>query len=56
MFEKVRVKNFKCFDDLTVEDLGTITLVVGDNNVGKTALLEALWLACAAPNPRLSAR
>jgi AAA15 family ATPase/GTPase len=39
-----KVKNFKKFDSLEVEDIGQFNLIVGDNNVGKTCLLEALIL------------
>ena len=38
-----QIKNFKCFEDTPVVHLTTgINLVLGRNNVGKTALLEAL--------------
>jgi AAA15 family ATPase/GTPase len=37
-----RVENFKRFDSLEVNDIGQFNLIVGDNNVGKTSLLEAL--------------
>lgn len=37
-----RVENFKKFDSLEVENIGQFNLIVGDNNVGKTCLLEAL--------------
>lgn len=37
-----KVENFKKFDSLEVEDIGQFNLIVGDNNVGKTCLLEAL--------------
>jgi hypothetical protein len=37
-----RIKNFKGFADLEVENIGWVNLIVGDNNVGKTSLLEAL--------------
>ncbi len=36
------VSGFKKFDDLKLEDLGQFNLIIGDNNVGKTSLLEAL--------------
>ncbi len=35
-------KNFKKFKHLIVENLGRVNLITGDNNVGKTTLLEAL--------------
>jgi len=44
MITEVLIKNFKCFKQLTLPDLGRITLIGGRNNVGKTALLEALFL------------
>ena len=37
-----KVENFKKFDVLEVNDIGQFNLIVGDNNVGKTCLLEAL--------------
>lgn len=37
-----KVENFKKFDSLEVKDIGQYNLIVGDNNVGKTCLLEAL--------------
>jgi AAA15 family ATPase/GTPase len=44
MITEVLIKNFKCFKHLTLPDLGRICLIGGRNNVGKTALLEALFL------------
>jgi len=41
-FSSFRVRNFKRFADLSVANLGQINLIVGDNSVGKTSLLEAL--------------
>jgi AAA15 family ATPase/GTPase len=37
-----KVENFKKFDSLEVNDIGQFNLIVGDNNSGKTCLLEAL--------------
>ena len=36
---KISCKNFRCFEDITV-DLEPFTVLVGPNNVGKTAFLE----------------
>ena len=44
MFTSFTVKKFRCFRELTVNPLGRINLIAGKNNVGKTALLEALYL------------
>ncbi len=44
MYKSFRVKNFRCFKDLQINDLGRVNLIAGKNNVGKTALLEAMYL------------
>ena len=41
-FNFFRIKNFKRFNDLKINDIGQFNLILGDNNVGKTSLLEAL--------------
>lgn len=47
MYKSFRVKNFRCFKDLQINDLGRVNLIAGKNNTGKTALLEAaLVLSC----------
>ena len=56
MYRSFTIKNFRCFDELTVEGMGRINLIAGKNNVGKTALLEALWVHHGAVNPELGAR
>jgi len=42
--DSLRVQNFRTFKDLTIDRLGRVNLIVGKNNVGKTALLQALWV------------
>lgn len=37
-----KVENFKRFDSFEMTDLGQFNLILGDNNVGKTSVLEAL--------------
>ena len=51
MYRSFSIKNFRCFDELTVEGMGRINLIAGKNNVGKTALLEALWVHSGAIIP-----
>ncbi|MFN8715271.1 MAG: AAA family ATPase [Bacteroidota bacterium] len=38
------VENFKCFETFELKSIGQFNLIAGDNNVGKTSLLEALLL------------
>jgi hypothetical protein len=54
MFEALQLKNFRCFRDLSLESLKRVNLVTGKNDVGKTALLEAVFLHLGAHNPALS--
>lgn len=56
MYHSFSIKNFRCFDDLTLEGLGRINLIGGRNNIGKTAVLEALWIHHGAVNPDLGMR
>jgi AAA15 family ATPase/GTPase len=37
-----KIENFKRFDSFEMSNLGQFNLMVGDNNVGKTSVLEAL--------------
>jgi len=47
MLTKLRIQNFKQFDEVEIE-LGPITVLVGPNNSGKTTALQALTLWYAA--------
>ena len=42
MIKKMEIKNFKCFEDFTIDNLAPITIIGGENNVGKSAILEAV--------------
>lgn len=44
LLNSLEIKGYRCFEHLTIEKLGRVNLIVGKNNVGKTALLEALWI------------
>jgi hypothetical protein len=54
MYKSFEIHNFRGFPKLTLADLERVNLIAGKNNVGKTALLEALFLHCGAYNPELT--
>ncbi len=56
MYKSIEIKNFRLFKDFTIEGLGRVNLIVGKNNVGKTSLLEALFLQQGPSNPTLELR
>ena len=53
MFKSVRIQNFRQFKDLELKNLGRINLITGQNNTGKTSLLEALLLHVSPTNPEI---
>ncbi|HDY65382.1 MAG TPA: hypothetical protein ENH84_04005 [Phycisphaerae bacterium] len=44
MIQSVEIENFKCFRSLELPELSRVNLISGANNVGKTSLLEALFI------------
>jgi len=53
MYKSFEIKNFKCFEHLKLENLARVNLIAGKNGVGKSALLEALYLHCDGHNPEI---
>lgn len=43
MLEKIRLKNFRCFEDFTIE-FDKFNVIVGKNNSGKSTIIDALKL------------
>jgi len=44
LLPSLRIRNYRAFEDLEISTLGRVNLIVGQNNIGKTSLLEAVWL------------
>ncbi len=44
MLSSLRIKNFRCFQEFELQQLGKLNLLVGTNNSGKTSILEAIQL------------
>ena len=51
MVTSVQIKNFRCFEDFSIEELTPITIIGGKNNSGKTALLESLVVPLSVSFP-----
>ena len=45
------IKNFKCFPELRLEQVGDLNLIAGKNNVGKTSVLEAVAILASGADP-----
>lgn len=50
MFKNIKIENFRCFKSFELQQLGRINLLVGENNSGKTSILEAIQLLCSPTN------
>lgn len=53
MFKSIKIKNLRAITELEINNLGQVNLLVGQNNCGKTTILEALFFLTGATNPRL---
>jgi len=49
VINEIDIRRFRCFEHLHISECKRVNVIVGDNGVGKTALLEAIFLALAAP-------
>jgi hypothetical protein len=55
MIRDFSISNFRCFESLKIGNCKRINIIVGDNGSGKTALLEAIFLALSG-NPEVCLR
>ncbi|MEM1169909.1 MAG: AAA family ATPase [Cyanobacteria bacterium P01_H01_bin.35] len=44
MFKSLTIKNFRCFEEITIDNIERVNVIGGINNVGKTTLLEGIYL------------
>ncbi len=56
MYTSLEIRNFRCFRKFAVDSLERINLIGGLNNVGKTTLLEALFIHCGRYSAELALR
>lgn len=48
MIKSLEIKNFQCFESVSLSDLTRVNIITGANASGKSALLEALYLGARA--------
>lgn len=53
MFKEIKIENLRGIGSLEVNDFRQINLFVGENNSGKTTLLESIFLLIGPTNPEL---
>ena len=51
MLKSLHIKNFRGFRDLKIESLKRVNLITGQNNTGKTGVLEAMAFLLNDPSP-----
>jgi AAA15 family ATPase/GTPase len=49
MLDHLHIQNYRLFEELHLDGLRRVNLITGKNNTGKTAVLESLRIALAAP-------
>ncbi|MDR1610264.1 MAG: AAA family ATPase [Candidatus Symbiothrix sp.] len=52
--ESLKIQNFRGFDDLEMNGFSKINVLLGENNSGKTSVLESIFLLSGISNPQLS--
>lgn len=53
IIKSLSIKNFRCVENLELGDFGNINLILGNNNIGKTTILESIFLLVGISNPIL---
>lgn len=53
MLKSLKIENFRGFETLELKQFGRVNLLVGENNCGKTSVLEAIQLLCSRVNPEV---
>ncbi len=50
MLEALTIKGFRKYKDFTVDGFGKINFILGENNIGKTSILEAIYAWACGQN------
>ncbi|MBT3261062.1 AAA family ATPase [bacterium] len=54
MFNKLSIKNFRGIEKLDIENFNRINIFVGENGIGKTSILDAIYVSINPNNALLS--
>ncbi|GHV21045.1 ATP/GTP phosphatase [Clostridia bacterium] len=52
--ESLKLQNFRGFDKLKIDGFSKINVLLGENNSGKTSVLESIFLLSGMSNPQLA--
>ncbi len=52
--ESLKIQNFRGFDNLEMNNFSKVNVLLGENNSGKTSVLEAIFLLSGISNPQLA--
>ena len=52
MISKISLKNFRCFNDITLDISNSLVILSGKNATGKTSILEAIYLCSTSKSHR----
>jgi len=56
IFENIELSNFRGFDHLNISGLSKVNVLLGNNNVGKTSILEAFFMLSGMSNPLMATK
>ena len=51
--DSLKIRGFRGLEDLTLDGLGRLNLFLGANDVGKTSVLESIFILSALPDPKI---
>jgi len=52
-FKNIEIKNFRGIDHLKVDDFSRVNVFLGQNNSGKSTVLEAIHMLAGMSNPEM---
>lgn len=50
ILQSIRIKGFRKYEDFELDGFNSINFILGDNNIGKTSILEAIFTWACGQN------